>query len=63
MWGEHRLRIFENCLEVGTWAKEVASRKLHNKEVCGYMFIQILGCLDGVGGTCNIQGFGGKIRR
>jgi hypothetical protein len=27
------------------------------------MFKQILGCLDGVGGTCNIQGFGGRMRR
>jgi len=31
--------------------------------VCGYILQQILGCLNGVGGTCNIQGFGGRIRR
>lgn len=58
--------MFENSAEEGTWAKEAASnvgsRKLCNK-VCAYMFKQILGCLDGVGETCNMQGFGGRIRR
>lgn len=46
--------VWEQCAEEGTWAKKVASnvgsRKLHNEEVCGYTFKQILGR---VGGTCN----------
>lgn len=50
--------MFENSAEEGACAKEVASnvgsRKLRNLVVCGYMFKQILGCLDGVGGTCNM---------
>jgi len=50
--------MFENSAEEGACAKEVASnvgsRKLRNLVVCGYMFKQILGCLDGVDVTCRV---------